>query len=317
MFNKPLFYLLLLINQSIFATNFSFPEIEGDTLIGDKSTLIRVFYSSEEQTLLDVARDFNIGQNEILRINPNVDRWMPGEGTKINIPYSRLLPDTTHQGLVLNLAEFRLYYYPKPSKGQAKLVITHPISIGRLDWNTPLGKTRIISKIKDPSWHPPLSIRKEHAENGDILPTVFPPGPDNPLGLFALGLNIPGYLIHGTNKPYGVGMRVSHGCVRMYPEDIEKMFSQVKVGTRVTIVNQPIKVGWSEKELYIEVHPQLEGEELDFEKRLDTAMTLIEKANENKIPVLDGHALKKALQQSTGIPVVIYSKRLIISGNTQ
>ncbi len=313
MFKKSLFYLFLLISNTVFATRFSYPENEGDVLIGDKATLTRIFYSSEEETLLDIARDFNVGQNEILRTNPGVDRWMPGDGTKISIPHSRLLPDTAHQGLVLNLPEFRLYYYPKPAKDQIKQVITHPISVGRVGWNTPLGKTSIISKIKDPVWRPPPSIRKEYADNGEILPAIFPAGPDNPFGLFALGLNIPGYFIHGTNKPYGVGMRVSHGCVRMYPEDIKEIFSKVKVGTQVTIVNQAIKVGWSDNELYIEVYPELEGRELGFEKRLDTAMTLIEKVNNGKMPVLNGHALKQALQKSTGIPVVIYSKKLILS----
>lgn len=304
--------MLYLINCPVFATTFSYPEKDGDTLIGDKSSFTRVFFSADEDTLLDIARHFNVGQNEIIRTNAKVDRWLPGKDTKIIIPHSRLLPDTPHKGLVINLPEFRLYYYPKFNKNQVKQVITHPISIGRIGWDTPLGKTKIISKIKDPMWTPPKSIRDEYAKNGKILPTYYPAGPENPLGLFALGFSIPSYFIHGTNKPYGVGMRVSHGCIRMYPEDIATLFAQIHVGTPVLIVNQSIKVGWSDNDLYIEVYPELEGKELDFEERLNIAMLLIEKANNMKMPLLNTQSLKRALEQATGIPVMIYSKNLLL-----
>ena len=130
-------------------------------------------------------------------------------------------------------------------------VQTYPISIGRMDWATPLGKTTITVKVKDPGWSPPESIRKEHAERGDPLPRYVPPGPDNPMGRYALRLGIPGYLIHSTNKPLGVGMRVSHGCIRMLPEDIEYLFPQVPTGTTVRIVNQPVKAGWYGGKLYL------------------------------------------------------------------
>jgi len=308
MFNTPLFYLLLLISNTLGAASFSYPENNGDSLIGDTSSLTRVFFSGYEDTLLDIARYFNAGQNEILRINPGVDRWLPGEGTLISIPHSRLLPATVHQGLVLNLPEFRLYYYPRQSNGQLKQVITHPISVGRAGCNTPLGKTRVTHKTRNPVWIPPLSIRKEHEASGDILPAIVPAGPDNPLGLFAIRLAIPGYLIHGTNKPYGIGMRVSHGCVRMYPEDIKGLFSQIKIGTQVNIINQAIKVGWSNNALFIEVYPDMEGQELAMEQRLEIAMELIAKANGETLPSLDTGGLRQALQQSTGIPVLIYRK---------
>ena len=311
MFRHATIFLLLFTSNIILASSFPYPENPDDKLIGDYPAQATYTHAKHEDTLLDIAREFNIGQNEILLVNPSVDRWLPGENTKVKIPNSHLLPDTPHKGLTLNLSEYRLYYYPQPkTKNQPRIVITHPISIGRLDWNTPLGKTSIIAKNKNPTWTPPKSIREEHAAKGDILPKVFPAGPDNPLGLFALRLGVPGYLIHSTNKPYGVGMRVSHGCIRMYPEDIEKLFPQIKVGTPVYIVNQPIKVGWSDNLLYIQVYPDLEGNELSFEEKLDIALDLIERANNKQVPVLDTHALKSALQQSNGIPVAIFERWL-------
>lgn len=310
-FKQAIIFLLLFSSNHVLASSFFYPETPDNRLIGDYPTQTVYTHAKYEDTLLDIARKYNIGQNEILLANPTVDRWLPGEDTKVKIPNSHLLPDTPHKGLTLNLSEFRLYYYPQATaKNQPRVVITHPISIGRVDWNTPLGKTRIIAKNKNPVWIPPKSIREEHAAEGDILPKIFPAGPDNPLGLFALRLDVPGYLIHSTNKPYGVGMRVSHGCIRMYPEDMEKLFPQIKVGTPVYIVNQPIKVGWSDNLLYIEVHPDLEGEELSFEEKLNIALDLIEKANNNQIPVLDSHVLKSALQESNGIPVAIFERSL-------
>ena len=310
--NKPLFYFLLIISNFVFATSFLYPDNPRDKLIEDEIKETHYVLAKQEDTILDIARDFDIGQNEIILVNPTVDRWLPGENTKVRIPNSRLLPNTPHKGLVLNLPEFRLYYYPEQSKDESRVVITHPISIGRVDWNTPLGKTRIIAKNKNPVWIPPKSIKEEHAAEGDILPDIYPAGPDNPLGLFALRLGVPGYLIHSTNKPYGVGMRVSHGCIRMYPEDIEKLFPQVKIGTQVYIVNQPIKVGWSGNSLYIEVYPDLEGNELSIEDKLNLALDLIEQANYGQIPVLDSNALKLALQRSNGIPVAIFERKFLL-----
>jgi len=303
-----LFNLLLSASVSALATSYPMPEHPGDTLIGDPPHKITYATARQEDTLLDIARDYDVGQNEIIMVNPKVDRWLPGAGTQVRIPNSRLLPNTPHEGLVLNLPEYRLFYFPKQKKNNPQIIITHPISIGRIDWETPLGKTRIIAKTENPVWIPPQSIKAEHAAEGDVLPDVYPAGPDNPLGLFALRLGIPGYLIHSTNKPYGVGMRVSHGCIRMYPEDIKKLFPEVKVDTPVYIVNQPIKVGWSHDTLYIEVHPDLDASQQNYQKRLDSALDLIERANNGKIPVIKGAALKSALEQSNGIPVAIFER---------
>lgn len=290
------------------AVTLPMPERPEDSLIGDYPHKATYAAAKQEDTLLDIAREYDIGQNEIILANPGVDRWLPGAGTQVRIPTSRLLPNTPHEGLVLNLPEFRLYYFRKASKNQPATVTTHPISIGRVDWNTPLGKTYVSAKTENPVWIPPQSIKEEHAAEGDILPDVYPAGPDNPLGLFALRLALPGYLIHSTNKPFGVGMRVSHGCIRMYPEDIEKLYPEIKVKTPVYIVNQPIKVGWFNDTLYIEVYPDLEDEARTYEERLEVALDLIEQANNGKIPVLNGAKLKTALEKSDGIPVAIFER---------
>ncbi|MGR9099620.1 MAG: L,D-transpeptidase family protein [Gammaproteobacteria bacterium] len=309
---KPINLLFLLFQISIanplFANTYFLPVNTADSIVGEHPDEDWYATAKDEDTLLDIARDYNIGQNEILLANQNVDRWLPKEGTRVRIPMSHILPDAPRRGLVLNLSEFRLYYFPEPKKGSRETVTTHPISIGRMDWKTPLGLTQIVGKTRNPTWTPPQSIREEHAAKGDILPAVVPAGPDNPLGLFAMRLGIPGYLIHSTNKPFGVGMRVSHGCIRMYPEDIEILFPSIPVGAPVMIVNQPIKVGWLNDTLYIQVYPELEEEEADYEERLEIALNLIQKANNNKLPILDGSVLRKALEERIGIPVAIHSR---------
>ncbi len=302
--NRFLNFIFLLFLSAISSTApaATYPLPPEDTqLIGQiKTTLAR-----QEETLLDIARHFDIGQKEILLANPNVDRWIPGDQTKVTIPSRFILPDSPRKGLILNVPEMRLYYFPQTDNASSAKVITHPVSIGRMDWVTPIGVTRIIQKTKDPVWRPPESIKKEHAADGEILPDVVPAGPDNPLGRYAMRLGVPGYLIHSTNKPFGVGMRVTHGCVRMYPEDIEKLFPEVRIGTPVAITNQTIKVGWLAGKLYIEVHPPLEEEIVSDELFLSEALDLIERANHSQLPLLNGAALKKALAEKSGIPIAI------------
>jgi L,D-transpeptidase ErfK/SrfK len=300
-FLKTLFLLTLAsISLNSPANSYPLPPIDSQ-LIGQ----IQTATARHEDTLLDIARRYDIGQKEILLVNKKTDRWLPGEGTKVIIPSRFILPKAPRRGIVLNVPEMRLYQFQQSKNDNPATVTTHPVSIGRMDWTTPLGKTRIIQKKENPTWRPPESIKKEHAEKGEILPDVVPAGPDNPLGLFALRLGIPGYLIHSTNKPFGVGMRVSHGCVRMYPEDIEKLFQHVKVGTPVLIINQPIKVGWFANKLYIEVHPALDEETIPYEEQLPRVLDLIEEANNGQLPTLDGFALKGALTAQSGIPVQI------------
>jgi len=238
---------------------------------------LQVIRTRKDDTFIDIAQAYDLGYDELVEANPGVDPWVPGEGTSILLPSRFVLPDAPRKGIVLNVASKRLFWYPSAAKGAPAVVHTFPISIGREGWATPLGRTTVTSKKKDPVWRVPASIRKEHAENGDPLPAVVPAGPDNPLGRYAMRLAIPGdYLIHGTNKPAGVGMRVSHGCIRMNPEDIEWLFPQVPVGTPVHIVNQPLLVGAAGGELYVESHPPLEEDKArrtaallkDIERRL-------------------------------------------------
>ena len=227
---------------------------EGHDVIGAISTVV----ASYEDTLVDIARRHGLGYQDIVRANPDVNVWLPGEGTEIVLPNRFVLPPGPRTGLILNLAEYRMYYFPKPKGDEPAKVHTYPMSIGRMDWETPLGRTQIVAMAKNPAWYPPQSVRDEHAADGDPLPRIVKPGPDNPLGTRALRLGIPGYLIHGTNRPAGVGMRVSHGCIRMFPEDVEFLFDRIPVKTSVRIIDVPVKMGWDGNELVAEVHQLLE-----------------------------------------------------------
>ncbi|GAB6067233.1 L,D-transpeptidase family protein [Methylothermus subterraneus] len=280
----------------------------GTELVGQLQTI----RASKKDTFLEIARRYNLGQNEIRLANPSLNPWLLQDGTEVVLPKWFVLPDAPRQGIVLNIPEMRLYYFPPPRSGEPARVITHPVSVGRMDWATPLGTTRVVAKVKDPVWVPPESIKKEHATEGDPLPDAVPPGPDNPLGKYALRLGIQGYLIHGTDeaKEFGIGMRVTHGCVRMYPEDIERLFAEIPVGTQVTFVNQPIKLGWLGEALYIEVHPPLEEHGGSYEEMLKQALSLIEGKTKG-IPIrLVGSALRKALEEQTGVPVKIADRVL-------
>lgn len=282
-----------------FAQSFALPNTH-DEVIGAVVSVA----ASREETLLDIARRYDVGQDEIVLANPSVDRWLPADGAEVTLPNAYILPRAERKGLVLNVPEMRIYYYPPKTRRKRRVVHTYPVSIGRMDWSTPLGQTKIVEKTENPSWRPPESIMAEHASDGEVLPEVVPPGPDNPLGQFALRLALPGYLIHGTNKPYGVGMRVTHGCVRMYPEDIEALYALVSVGTPVVIVNQPIKLGWLGDVLYIEIHPPLEEEKPERELRERVLERLGEEATRRRF-VLDDEALSQALELQNGIPAPI------------
>jgi L,D-transpeptidase ErfK/SrfK len=241
-------------------------RFEIDAAHDDVVGQVQVTISTKEDTLPDIARRFNIGYEEIVRANPGVDPWLPGAGKEIVLPTQFVLPNSVRQGIVINIAAMRLFYFPPAKPGEKQVVYTHPIGIGRVGWQTPEGATKVVSKQKDPVWIPPESVRKEHKENGEILPARVPAGPDNPLGRFKFTLGWPSYLIHGTNKPYGVGLRSSHGCIRLYPEDVEKIFAMVNPGTTVTVVNQPFVFGWHEGELYLQGFDVLEDDKRDWSK---------------------------------------------------
>jgi L,D-transpeptidase ErfK/SrfK len=287
---------------------------------------VQVIEARFEDTFVSLARTYNVGYEELRHANPDVDAWLPGAGTKITIPSLYVLPRAPQRGIVVNVAELRLYYFPAESgplpEGVApgsRRVITHPISIGRMDWSTPLGATTITGKVANPSWYPPQSIRDEHAARNDVLPRVVPPGPENPLGGHAMRLGLPGYLIHGTNKPSGVGMRVTHGCVRMFPEDIEALYKTVPTGTAVNIVNQPVKIGWTaDGTLYLEAHPALMESNVDGEAIASTESPPVETIQESpltslmrayiaateerRVEQLDWEVAERVAQFGNGIP---------------
>jgi L,D-transpeptidase ErfK/SrfK len=236
----------------------------------------------KDDTLPDVARRFNVGYEEIVRANPGVDPWLPGEGREIVVPTQFVLPDAPRTGVVVNVAAMRLFYFPKPKKGEPQEVVTHPIGIGKVGWRTPEGVTKITTRVKDPTWTPPASVRAEHLKNGEKLPARVPPGPDNPLGAHMFRLGWPSYLIHGTNKPYGVGMRSSHGCVRLYPEDIQGLYETVPVGTQVRVVNQPYLLGWQGDRLIVQAYGPLEDDKRDWEHG---PKSLLKKSAKSKSPL--------------------------------
>jgi L,D-transpeptidase ErfK/SrfK len=220
----------------------------------------------KEDTLPDIARRFDVGYEEMLLANPGVDPWLPGAGREVVVPTRFVLPIAAREGLVVNVAAMRIFYYPPHKKGEKQTVITHPIGIGRVGWKTPEGATKIVSRQKDPVWVVPKSVRDEHAQDGDILPAKVPAGPDNPLGRHMFRLGWPSYLMHGTNKPYGVGMRSSHGCLRLYPEDIAVLFDLIPIGTKVTVVNQPYLFGWHGGKLYLQAYSVMEDDKRDWSK---------------------------------------------------
>jgi len=260
-----------------------------------------------QDTLLDIAHRYSLGYEEIIRANPGVDMWLPGEGTDIILPGRRILPPGPHEGIVLNLPEHRLYYYPRPRKDQKPEVVTYPVSIGRMDWRSPLGQTHIMTKENHPNWYPPESIRNEHAANGDPLPAVVPPGPKNPLGDFKMRLAIGDgtYEIHGTNNPVAVGLAVTHGCIRMYPEDVANLFRMVSVGTKVRLLNEPVKVTYVDGELLIEAHPPVDDEGQSIEPNLELLSRQLEHLLGNKIVAIHWDFAREALQAAKGMPTVV------------
>jgi L,D-transpeptidase ErfK/SrfK len=284
------------------ASVFPLPS-DGSALVGADSSVTSVY----EDTLPDLAHRFSLGYYEIIRANPGLDVWIPGKDRQIILPGRRILPAGPHEGIVVNLPEHRLYYYPKPRPHEQPVVITYPVSIGKMDWRTPLGATHVIAKIKHPSWYPPESIRKEHAANDDPLPTVVPPGPDNPLGDFALRLAAGKgeYLIHGTNNPTAVGMAVTHGCIRMYPEDVAALFAIVPVGTPVRLVNDPVKVAWVNGELLLEVHPPVDAEGQTIDPNVQVLSQKLDQALGRSSAAIHWDLARATLQAATGIPTLV------------
>jgi L,D-transpeptidase ErfK/SrfK len=291
-----------------------------DDVVGE----IQITHVQGEDTLPDIARRFNVGYEELVRANPGVDPWLPGVGRAIVVPTQFVLPKAPREGIVVNLAQLRVFYFPKPpklKKGEVddgmRTVITHPIGIGKVGWETPVGTTKVIGKQKNPTWVPPPSVRKEHAEAGDPLPARVPPGPDNPLGAYKLVLGWPSYLMHGTNKPYGVGLRSSHGCIRFYPEDIAALYDQITVGTKVTVVNQPFVFGWRDGELYAQAFPILEDDKREHpdaaEQLLNAAISdeMWQQLKDRDLAV-DLELVNEMVKQRRGISMPVSRRNLTV-----
>lgn len=256
--------------------------------------------ADRRESLLDVARRNGLGFADMQQANPEVDMWVPEDGARILLPTAFVLPNAPRKGVVVNIAEYRLYFYFREEG--LDMVATFPISIGRMDWKTPLGNWKVTRKRTRPAWRPPKSIIAEYAADGEVLPPVVPPGPDNPLGDYAINLSAPGYLIHGTNKPRGVGMQVTHGCLRMLPEDIEWLFPRLLVGLPVTIVNQPVKVGWRDGRLLVEVHRPLEEPPPEA---MDAVISRLKASAQAARVELDIQAMRRALIERRGVPAPI------------
>lgn len=264
---------------------------KGQMVIGE----VQAYEVEGDESLIEIARDFDLGYNQIEAANPTLDPFVPGEEALVTVPTSWVLPDvSSYDGIVINISEMRLYYFYK--KDRSPLVNTFPIGIGSEGNDTPVGSYKIIQKIVSPSWYPPASIRKERPE----LPKVIPPGPDNPLGSHALRLSLGSYLIHGTNKPFGVGRKVSHGCIRLYPEDIPQLFTLTPNGAKVAIVRQPIKVGVRESKVYIEVHRDDYRQKVDY---FNEAVKLLTK--KGLLKDVSTEKLYQAVQEKQGFPVEI------------
>jgi L,D-transpeptidase ErfK/SrfK len=267
-----------------------------DSAIGGTATYI----IRDKDTLLDVARDYDLGYTQLITANRGMDPWVPPVGKTVTLPARYLLPDGPRKGIVINLVQHRLYYFPDENT-----VETYPIGVGVEDHNTPLGMTRITRKEVHPVWHVPVSIRKEDPD----LPANVPPGPDNPLGDYAMQMGGSSFLIHGTNKPYGVGRNVSHGCVHLYPEDIEKLYPRIKVGTQVRIIDQEVMTGWIDGALYIAVYPnKTQAEALDVSMPVKDELPAhlkqqVEKAAAGHKVQINWREVEKAGRERSGIPV--------------
>ncbi len=281
--------LLLFASSNASASGFFPLDTPPKLLIGAD----RTYRIQKRESLVKLAREYGIGYNEIVDANRGIDPWVPDNGTIITVPGSWLLPEVLNEGILINLAEMRLYYFFSSDK--RRYVVTYPIGIGRQGFNTPTGDYTIVAKVRDPVWYIPDNIRKE--EPG--LPGLIPPGPDNPLGGYWLQLSVNGYGIHGTNRPYGIGRRVSHGCIRLYPEEIETLFKFTRPGILVRILNEPVKAGMHNNKVYIEVHRSGLGE-------MELMALAKEKLSRKRLlEYVDMQLMMHEVKSATGLPAVI------------
>ncbi len=296
---------LLFLVCSAHARGATFPlPADGSNIVGQ----IRVVTDDSRNTLLDIARHYDLGYNEITAANPGVSVWLPGAGSRIVVPTEFILPARPWVGIVVNIPQRRLYYFPRPKANERPTVVTFPIGISRPGWSTPLGKTRIIAKFKDPSWIVPKDIQQEHRSEGEAdFPDYFPPGPNNPMGMLAMETGFAQIFIHGTNRPWGVGMRVSHGCMHLYPENAGYLFPRVPVGTPVRIIDQPVMVGERGRLLYLSASEPVAGYP-DKDSLLIRAMdAVIRYKSEHKgaLPKIDWERVRQAVDAQRIVPVPV------------
>ena len=277
-----------------------FPVARGEDVIG-RLAIIRL---EEGDTLPDIARHFSLGINTISEANPGVDVWVPEAGERVLLPLSFILPDTPRKGIVVNLAAMRLFRYKED--GTSLVVTTYPIGVGTSERPTPTGSMRVVRKAVRPTWYVPASIAREHRKKGDILPAAVPPGPENPLGEYALYLSKSGYLIHGTNKPASIGLTATNGCMRLYPENVKMLFDDTPVKTPVLIVNQPYLIGQRNGVLYLEAHAPLDESGALASKKLYAKLRAVEKKAGRR---LDWKKVKEVQDAARGIPVPIFELR--------
>ena len=271
---------------------------DGSNIVGQ----IQVVTVDSRNTLLDIARHYELGHEEIIRANPGVSIWLPGEGTPIVVPTEFILPPQPWVGIVVNISQRRLYYFPRHKANEPATVVTFPIGISRPGWSTPLGTTRIIGKYKDPAWFVPKSIQEEHRSKGEAnFPDYFPPGPNNPMGMLAMETGFPQIFIHGTNHPWGVGMQVSHGCIHLYPENAAFIFPQLPVGTPVRIINQPVSAGERGSLLYLSVAEPVAGYPGSQDDLLSQAMDALSRYS----PEIDWTRVKQVVDAQPVLPVPV------------
>ncbi|WP_192458608.1 L,D-transpeptidase family protein [Musicola keenii] len=305
-----LFTLCLLGSTLAEAAEYPLPPPDS-RLIGEN---ISYTVPNDGHPLETIAANFKIGLLNMLEANPGTDPYLPKPGSTLTIPSQMLLPDTLREGIVVNLAELRLYYFPK-GKGT---VIVYPIGIGQLGRNTPVMVTRVIERRPNPTWIPTANIRRHYKEQGIDLPAVVPGGPDNPMGLFALRLEKSGgvYSIHGTNANFGIGMRVSSGCIRLRPEDIEALFNDVPVGTRVQIINEPIKVAVEpDGKRYIEVHQPLSRTDKDDPQTMPIGLGQKVQAFVRS-PETDVEVVHNAIVRRSGMPILVNKGEVLSTPQT-
>src|SRR5512143_3616646 len=274
-----------------------FPVARGEDVVGR----LAILQLETGDTLPDIARHFSLGINALSAANPGVDVWVPQAGERVLLPLSFILPDAPRKGIVVNLAAMRLFQYKE--NGTSLLVTTYPLGIGTEERPTPTGQMHVMRKAARPTWHVPASIAEDHRKKGDILPKAVPPGPENPLGEYALYLSASGYLIHGTNKPASIGLTATNGCLRLYPENVKLLFDDTPVKTPVLIVSQPYLIGQRNGVLYLESHAPPEASGALDSEILHMKLRTIEKKAQR---TLDWKKVKEVQAEARGIPVPIF-----------